>query len=140
MTPCVRESQVLEMLAAGREPEQWDADLRTHVKGCETCTEVFEIAAALRAVYDSDAANASLPSAGSVWWRAELRSRREAVRAVERPLAFAQAFAAAATLAVATAFLVRIFPWFGQHLAVACLMIAVIAVAPVALYFSLSNK
>jgi len=140
MTECARESEVLEMLDAGRQIEQWNPELRAHFETCPACKEVAEVATALRQSYDSAAANAHIPTPGSVWWRAELRSRRQAVRAAERPLHFAHAVAAAATLGVATALLVRIFPWLGQHLALVGSVIALIAAAPVALYYALSNK
>jgi hypothetical protein len=140
MTECMRESEVLGMIEAGRQIEQWNPELRGHFENCPSCKEVAEVATALRESYDSAAVNAHVPTAGSVWWRAELRSRREAVRAAERPLNVAHAVAAAATLGVATALLVRMFPWLGQHLALVGSVIALIAVAPAALYYVLSDK
>jgi len=140
MSECVRESEVFQMIDAGRAIEQWNPDLRTHLATCEACRSVAEIAAALRETYDTGASHASIPTAGSVWWRAELRSRREVVRAAERPLNFAHAVAAAAMLGVATALLVRMFPWAGQHLALVGSIIALITVAPVVFYYAISDK
>ena len=128
------------MLKAGRHPQRWDGDLRGHLNLCESCREVVDMATALKELYAAEASRASVPSADAMWWRAELRSRREAVRSAERPLAFAQAFAGAVILGVSTALLVRVVPWLDQHLALASLIIVLIAVAPVALYFAFSDK
>lgn len=56
---------------------------------------------ALRADCESLSAEASVPPAGLVWWRATIRARADAARVVERPIAAAQMFAAACLIALA---------------------------------------
>ncbi len=138
MTPCVREQEMFEAVQAGRLND--DVELCAHSQSCESCKSVIEVALALRDDYQAAAKQAQVPSAGLVWWRAELRLRREAMRAVERPLTFVYAFAAAAILGVAAALAVQVFPWFTQHLVLALSLVATIALAPVAFYFVLSDK
>ena len=139
MNECSRERQILESLRFDGQIESLTDDLRAHLEACEMCRHAVEISQFLHEHYET-VANVPLPSASLVWWRAELRSRREAMRAVERPLNIAHAFAAAATIGVAAALLVREFGWFAEHLALAVSLFALIAIAPLALYFALSSK
>jgi hypothetical protein len=57
---------------------------------------------------------AQLPASGTVWWRAQMRARQEAVRAAERPIAIVHA--AAGVAAAAIILLVAVFgsPWLSS--------------------------
>src|SRR5436305_111084 len=105
MLECTRESETTEAVQSGRWPDGCHGELRQHVHNCLVCSEVVTVALALRTDYEDIAPDIRIPSAGLVWWRAELRARREAVRAVQRPLTLFQAFAAACSIGVVLALL-----------------------------------
>ena len=97
---CVRESEILDEIAAGRWPAEAPAALTAHAASCPICADLALAASALH----DDAAVAieapmALPSAGQVWWRAELRARHEAARLAQRPLLAVQVVAAVVVLA-----------------------------------------
>src|SRR5947209_20452750 len=77
---CGREFEVLECAATGAPGEE----LRAHIAACEPCRDLFDVA---RSVVDDRAVlmrDAHLPSAGLVWWRANMRAQREAAQAAGR--------------------------------------------------------
>jgi hypothetical protein len=98
MTSCEYEQDVLDAVGSGRWPGRCNEELRGHVSACAVCSDLAEVAAAV--VDDRDAAwsEARVPSAGIVWWRAQLRAREEAARAAGRPVAFIQGVAASVAL------------------------------------------
>jgi hypothetical protein len=95
---CEREQDVLDAVTSGRWPARGDEELRAHVTACDVCSDLAEVAAAV--IDDRDAAwtQARVPSAGMVWWRAQLRAREDAARAAGRPVAFIQGVAASVAL------------------------------------------
>jgi hypothetical protein len=97
---CARESEILDAIAAGDWPHAAPEALTAHAATCAVCAD---LALAASAIHD-DAAVAShvpmaLPSAGQVWWRAELRARHEAVLMAQRPVLAVQVVAAVVVLA-----------------------------------------
>jgi hypothetical protein len=90
---CRHESDVLDEIGAGRWPEAAPAELKAHVAACVVCGD---LALAASALHDDAPAAApmALPSAGQVWWRAELRSRHEAAHLAQRPILAVQVVAA----------------------------------------------
>jgi heme A synthase len=156
---CPRESDVLDAVASGRWPDRLATELADHISSCATCADVVAVASAIQADHDAVWREASIPSSGQVWWRAEIRARQEAIRNVSRPIVIAQA--AAALIAFALVAVVGWIAWtrirqqlpasdltsmpaqaftspIGLLLAVALLALAV--VAPVALYVVLSDE
>lgn len=108
---CVHEPDVLTMVTTGRWPDRAPAELREHAASCEVCSDLAVIAVAIEA----DAAAGpipSVPSAGTVWWRAQLRARQEAARAVVRPITAAQALSLAALFGLAGAVFGATASWF----------------------------
>jgi hypothetical protein len=95
---CEREQDVLDAIVTGRWPARCDEELREHMNTCAICWDLAETAAAI--VDDRDAAwsQARVPSAGIVWWRAQLHAREDAARAAGRPVAFIQGVAASVAL------------------------------------------
>jgi hypothetical protein len=87
---CEREQDVLDAAATGRWPDRADGDLRAHVASCAICADVAEIAPLL--IEDRDAAweEAAVPPPGAVWWRSQLRVRREAAEQAARPVVLVQ--------------------------------------------------
>jgi hypothetical protein len=101
MTPeCAREAEILDAIADGQWPDAAPEPLRQHAASCPVCADLALAASALHddAVTTSQAPLA-LPSAGQVWWRAELRARHEAVLMAQRPVLAVQVVAAVVFLA-----------------------------------------
>ena len=94
LTDCRHEAAILDEIEAGRWPVESPAALREHAASCPVCADVALVAAEMRATDTAAAATMALPSAGQVWWRAELRARHEAVRLAQRPLIAVQVVAA----------------------------------------------
>jgi hypothetical protein len=100
MTPadCRFETAVLEEIEADRWPSSSPAELRAHVETCPVCADVALVAAEMRAADGAPTAPLILPSAGQVWWRAELRARQEKAQLVQRPMLAVQVVAAVVAL------------------------------------------
>ena len=150
-TECVRETAVVEAVTSGN----WTDELRSHAATCAVCADLAEVADALHGDYAVAAKDVQIPSAGLVWWRSELRVRREAIKAAERPMTFVHAFGGACAVGVLIAVLAEMSPWLKgllprgpfdavgllyQHLPLAFVLGAILLLAPVALYFVLSDK
>jgi hypothetical protein len=103
---CEKEQALTETLQRGQWPEACDPVLRAHVENCPVCSEVVQVAQALREEHASLHAEMKLPDAGLVWWKAQLRARREAAELATRPIALAERFGLACGLASLLAFLV----------------------------------
>lgn len=101
MKECAFESDVLDALASHRWPAKAGDELRAHVAGCDSCHSLAVTAAALMSEHDTAFAGARVPSSASVWHRAQLRAREEAVRAATRPIGFVQGVAFAFGVALA---------------------------------------
>jgi hypothetical protein len=117
---CVYEDQVLAAMKAARWPDGCDAELRNHVETCAACTELVALAEALLDDQKALLSQAQIPSSAIVWWRAQMRSRREAAKVVTQPMTFVQGLilaCAAGLMVAAIGFLgptfQRAFAWFG---------------------------
>ena len=102
---CDRESEVIDALQASRWPSACDDSLRTHVESCVECAELVELSLALLQDHRALMQEAHVPSPAIIWWRAQMRSRREAAEQVTQPITVIQglATACAAGLLVAAA-------------------------------------
>ena len=87
---CVREQDVLDAAATGRWPDRVDPELRAHVDACAVCADVAEVAPLFIAERDAAWEQADLPPASAVFWRAQLRVRREAAEQAARPMVLVQ--------------------------------------------------
>jgi len=113
MNTCPQEKELAAALAAGRWPQACDAGLREHVAGCASCGELVLVMGALLQARSETVAAARLETPGALWWRAELRRRRNALERVRQPLAMAEKLGLAGVL-LAAAFLAV---WQRSHLA-----------------------
>lgn len=86
---CERESQIAAALKADRLREE----LRIHVQSCPDCQDAMLVFEFLRE--EGEAAQAETPPAGLVWFKSQLRLRREAAERAERPLVWGYRIAAA---------------------------------------------
>jgi hypothetical protein len=92
---CLHEQAIVDLVVAGRRFEESDDALRAHVADCRACTETLELARLLQDDQQALCAEAPVPSAGAVWWRATIRARAEAARAAGQPITLLQGIAAA---------------------------------------------
>lgn len=120
---CPREQDLLDALASSRWPERADQDLRAHVAQCDVCRDTLVVALPLLTEGEVAYASARVPSSGAMWWRAQMRARKEAARTASRPITIVQAiaFTCGAVLVAAAAYWaspsLQNWPdWFG-HLA-----------------------
>jgi hypothetical protein len=86
---CPRELEVLDAIASSRWPNRLNEDLERHVEGCVFCKELGLVAEALRVDFSSAIEQARVPTAGLVWWRAEIRARQDSLRTASRPITLA---------------------------------------------------
>ena len=91
---CEQENAVLEAVESGRWPQGCDATLRSHVAQCEICADVVLVARIFQHESQQARAEAPLPAAGLVWWKAQLRAKREAAARAAEPIAWVERAAA----------------------------------------------
>lgn len=89
---CTREKEVKLLLHRGHWPQASPADLRAHVDTCRSCADLVLVTQGFQAA-KAQTAVPTLPSAGALWWRAQLRRRNQAIERISRPILGAQIFA-----------------------------------------------
>jgi hypothetical protein len=164
---CAREQEIVDAIATGRWPHGCDGSLPAHASSCETCRDVVAVAVALHEDECAAQREARLPSAGLVWWRAQIRARADAARVAERPITVAQGIAGACAVGLACGLAgaawqsLRHFQWLGgaiasldagglQLVSVSGVLVqralplvlgvgACLLIAPLAIYFVLSD-
>ena len=114
---CDREQQVLDALRSGRWAGPWGEEIRRHAATCAVCSEVALVAEALRHEEGWAQTEMRLPSAGLVWWKAQLAARRAAEECAAQPIAWiervVQVFGAFALLGLGFWQWPRILGWLG---------------------------
>jgi hypothetical protein len=167
---CEFEADVLTAAIQSRWPDRVDAALREHVKTCAICADVAAVAGAIECAREETAACATqpdaLPDSGRVWWKAQMRARREAMEAVGRPITAVQLAAFACSLLLMGACIGATSDWFqvalkwtwaqitgfdvkafipyataliAGHILLAVCMLAMVFVVPVAVYLAFSK-
>lgn len=91
MTMCDREKELLTALRTG----ECAPDLRAHFAACESCADA---ALAVEFMQQAATVDPQVPPAGLVWWKAQLRARRDAAHAAARPVVIAERAAAVVAL------------------------------------------
>lgn len=165
---CPHEGAVLAAIHAGRWPDNAAPEVRAHVAACLECAAVAELACVLRVDLAWPAFGDDAPPSSSVmWWKLQQRARRDAARAAARPVAIAQALAGASLCGLllglgglAWHWLHPWVEWFGTELmgfpslaatfvghpplwistGASLAALAVLVLAPVALYFVVSEE
>ena len=79
---CKLEAAVL----AAERTREWSDDLRRHLESCPECTDALMVEQFLAAESVGVPADSRLPTADQVWWRSELRHRRELTRRAQLPI------------------------------------------------------
>jgi hypothetical protein len=108
---CAREQDVLDAIASGRWPDRCESELRDHVSRCAICADVAEIAGPLAEDRERAWAEADVPPATIVWWRAQMRAREEAARVAGRPIALVEGVALVALAITAFALTPAALEW-----------------------------
>ena len=108
---CPHEQDVTDAIATGRWPERCEQDLRDHVAGCGTCTDLAEILAPVSSAWDASHAEGSVPPSALVWWRAQLLARQEAAAVAAKPVSVVQRLGLATAIAFAAGVLAALSPW-----------------------------
>lgn len=106
---CVREPEVTAALRAGTWPAACEPALRQHVAECRHCAEVVLVTQAFLGARSQAVATAPAASPGALWWRAQVRRRREAMELATRPIVLAEIVAVVCTLG---ALAVSAWTWF----------------------------
>ena len=114
---CDREQQVLDALRSGRWTGPWREEIRRHAAACAVCSEVVVVAEALRHEAELGQTEVRLPSAGLVWWKAQLAARRAAEERATQPIAWVermvQVFGALALIGLGFWQWPRVLGWLG---------------------------
>jgi hypothetical protein len=90
---CHFESEALAAALQSRWPARVDPALRAHIEACPVCADVVAIAGAVDDAREEMRVGAVVPDAGRIWWGAQLRARRDAVRTAGRPITAIQVIA-----------------------------------------------
>ncbi|HEV2425524.1 MAG TPA: hypothetical protein VGZ29_11915 [Terriglobia bacterium] len=114
---CHREQEVLDAVRSGRWSGPWGEEIRSHAAGCVVCAEVALVAGSMLQEHDFTPAEGRLPSAGFVWWKAQLAARRAAEERATQPITLVERFAQALALISVVGLVLwqwpRISNWFG---------------------------
>ena len=94
-TECAHEGELLEALRTCAWPDRCEAEFVAHVESCEACASLVAVVLPLLDEHRAGMAEASVPPAGVVWWRAQVRARQEAERSAARPITIAQGISVA---------------------------------------------
>lgn len=86
---CGREARVIEAARTGA----WEPELRQHASACPACSEAALAARVLNEMAAVDMAEARIPDAGLMWWKAQLLAKREAAERATQPINFVERFA-----------------------------------------------
>ncbi len=113
---CEWEAEVLSAVLQSRWPERVDDALRAHVAACTICADVAAIAGAIDDDRETMRASAVVPDSGRVWWRAQMRARREAAATAGRPITAAQVIAFACAMGLLGACFGATSAWFQTEL------------------------
>jgi hypothetical protein len=73
------------VLAAER-TQKWDDDLRRHLESCPDCVDALTVERFLAIENLEAPSDSRLPTADQVWWRSDLRHRRELARRAQLPI------------------------------------------------------
>ena len=164
---CPQEQPVVNAVLSGSWPDRAEQGLVAHATTCDTCREIAAVSVLLREDADHSRIEMHVPAAGQIWWRAAVRARLESSHAATRPMTWMHGITGAVVLGALLAAVSAVWPslpglarnaWSvaveympspevagalasGLRLSmIAGVMIAaVLIVAPLALYFVLSD-
>ena len=111
---CVHEADVLTAVNTRRWPHRVEPELRDHVMSCDICTDLIAVVSAFEGEQEAEIAVARtrVPDSAIVWWKAQMRARREAAKLAVRPITVTQAVAFATAIGVMGAVFGATAGWF----------------------------
>jgi hypothetical protein len=112
---CPREHELLDALQASRWPTR-DESLEAHVADCPSCSDLLTVVAPLLDEQHALQQEATVPSSAIVWWRAQMRFRREAMEKAAQPISFVQGIAIACGAGLLATMLGIFVPTFRRSL------------------------
>jgi hypothetical protein len=113
---CVFEEDVLAAALQSRWPDRVAPELREHVESCTVCADLALVARNLTELNEASRSAVNLPDAGRIWWKTQLRLRREAVDAAGRPITAAHVLALGCAAGLAGACFGASSTWFQSAL------------------------
>jgi len=159
---------VVNAVLSNHWPHSCDERLVAHALECEVCCEVASIATLIHDDSERSRYEAHVPAAGQVWWRAAIRARLDSTQAATRPMTWLHGITGAAAIGVLLAAISAAWPmvmpmldrgWAmaagyfpsadaatavanGVRLSAMLGLIAaaILLLAPLALYFALSDE
>ena len=138
---CAFEARILRAIETRQWPDRCDDDLRAHAASCAGCADLADVAAALVEDRDDAMRAAQLPPSGAVWWRAQMRARHDAARAARRIISIVQAAAVLAAIVAVFLIIRPALPAIHWTLPlIAALILPLLLLAPVAVYFALTER
>jgi hypothetical protein len=111
---CARAADVLAAMTAGPDPRLFDEELLRHADTCESCRDLVTVVSALRRERDRLRRGAAVPSAGLIWWRAQLRARQQAAIRAAAPVTAVHAAALVAAVVLAVVLATSVAPFVGM--------------------------
>ena len=164
---CPREQEVVNAVLAGAWPHRCYDSLVSHASTCDVCREIASVSVLLREDLESSRIDVHVPAAGQVWWRAAVRARLESTHAATRPMTWMHAITGAVVLGAFLAAVTAVWPklpmvmtlirslsfevipshdvanaiagGLAQSIAIGLIAAALLLIAPLALYFALSD-
>ena len=136
---CELETPILRAIEARQWPDRCDGELRAHAASCADCAELVDVATALTGDREEAMYAARVPPSGAVWWRTQMRARQDAARTARRIINVVQA--AAVLVALVAVFLIvgPALPAIHWSLPLILALASPLALAPVAVYFALTE-
>ena len=101
---CSYENELTQALKNGHWPQGCGPELRSHVHGCSTCSDLVLVTQTFQLARAESENAAPGGSSSLLWWRAQLRRRNAVAERVARPITIAQIFAWALTALVGIVF------------------------------------
>ena len=137
---CQFETPILRAIEARQWPDRCDDELRAHAATCAECADLVAVATALTDDRQDAMSAAHVPPSGAVWWRTQMRARQDAARTARRIINVVQA--AAVLIALVAVFLIvgPTLPAIHWSLPLIVALALPVALAPVAVYFALTER
>ena len=107
---CTHEPAVVNAVLSGHWPRGCDDALVAHALECEVCREVSAIATLIHDDADRSRYETHVPASGQVWWRAAIRARLDSTQASMRPMTWLHGITAAVAVGVMLAVMSAAWP------------------------------
>lgn len=102
---CPRMKELTAVLKVGCLPSAWDKSLCSHVESCSECSDYILVFQSLHAARAETMNTLPPVTPGVIWWRAELRRRKEAFELLCKPTSIIGRLALSSTLVFAAVLL-----------------------------------